>query len=72
MVAIAGNTYIQPEQLEQQGITDSITENGVHYGVEVQGKIFDDLSPEGLILEDWVKDFHSLSDEFKVQVIDNF
>ena len=64
--------FILSDRLEQQGYSDSITENGVHYGVEVQGKIFDNLSPKGLILEDWMNDFHSLSDEFKVQVIDNF
>jgi hypothetical protein len=64
--------FILSDRVEQQGISDSITENGVHYGVEVRGKVFDNLSPEGLILEDWVKDFHSLSNEFEVEAIDNF
>lgn len=64
--------FILSDRIEQQGISDSITENGVHYGVEVRGKVFDNLSPEGLILEDWVKDFYSLSNEFEVEALDNF
>jgi Papain fold toxin 2 len=52
------------DRLTRQGITDSITDNGIHYGVEVCGKVFDDLAPEGMPLEEWVQDFHSMSDEF--------
>lgn len=58
--------FILSDRLEQQGITDSITNNGIHYGVEVQGKVFDNLSAQGLSLEDWIQDFHSLSDEFDI------
>lgn len=58
--------FILSDRLERQGVTDSITDNGVHYGLEVRGKIFDNLSPEGLSLESWIKDFHSMSDEFDV------
>lgn len=43
---------------------ESITENGTHYGVEVFGKVFDNLSAEGLAREDWVNDFHCLSNQF--------
>ncbi len=39
------------------GKNESITENGQHYGVEVRGRIFDNLLPEGLLKEDWLKDF---------------
>ena len=45
---------------------ESITENGTHYGVEVYGLVFDNLSTEGLSREDWIKDFHSRSDKFVV------
>lgn len=64
--------FILSDRLEQQGISESITENGVHYGVEVRGKVFDNLSQYGLSLEDWINDFHSLSDEFEVKIIDDF
>lgn len=43
---------------------ESITENGTHYGVEVFGKVFDNLSTEGLLRKDWVNDFHCLSNQF--------
>ncbi|MCF4966743.1 papain fold toxin domain-containing protein [Nostoc sp. CMAA1605] len=65
--------FILSDRLEQQGCFESITENGVHGdGVEVYGKIFDNLSRQGLSPENWVKDFTSLSNEFQVEVIDEF
>jgi hypothetical protein len=64
--------FILSDRLEQQGCSETITENGVHYGVEVYGKIFDNLSREGLSTEDWVQDFTSLSNQFKVEVIEEF
>ena len=64
--------FILSKQLEQMGCFDSITENGTHYGTEVLDKIFDNLSKEGLSLDDWVKDFSSLSDEFDVDVIEEY
>ena len=48
------------------GLDESITENGTHYGVEVMGKVFDNLSAEGLSREDWIKDFSCLSGSFIV------
>ncbi len=57
--------FILSDQLEQQGYSESITENGAHYGVKVYEKIFDNLSREGLSPNNWVKDFTSLSNEFK-------
>jgi hypothetical protein len=63
--------FMISNRLEQQGITDSITDNGIHYGVEVRGKIFDNLSPDGMTLEEWVRDFHSISDEFDVTGFEN-
>ncbi|WP_263432584.1 papain fold toxin domain-containing protein [Nostoc sp. MS1] len=64
--------FILSERLEQQGCVETITENGVHYGVEVFGKIFDNLSEQGLSPDDWINDFTSLSNEFKVEVIEEF
>lgn len=67
-----GEDFILSDRLEQQGCTETITENGIHYGIEVFGKIFDNLSSEGLTQEDWIKDFTSLSNEFDVKVLEEF
>ena len=64
--------FILSARLEQQGCFESITENGVHYGVEVYGKIFDNLSSQGLSPENWVRDFTSLSNDFVAEVIEEF
>lgn len=50
---------------------ESITENGTHYGVEVFGKVFDNLSSEGLSREDWLNDFHCRSGQFRVEELDS-
>ncbi len=64
--------FILSDRLEQLGCAETITENGVHYGVEVFGKIFDNLSRQGLLPDDWIKDFTSLSNEFDIEVIEEF
>ena len=64
--------FILSDRQEQQGCSETITENGIHYGIEVYGKIFDNLSREGLSPDDWVKDFTSFSNEFKVEAIEEF
>lgn len=64
--------FILSDRLEKQGCFETITENGVHYGVEVFGKIFDNLSRQGLYPDDWIQDFTSLSNEFKIEVIEEF
>ena len=46
------------------GNDQSITINGKHYGVEVRGRVFDNLSPQGMTRDDWLKDFHCQSEEF--------
>ncbi len=51
---------------DRYGSSESITENGTHYGVEVFGKVFDNLSTAGLSREDWLNDFHCRSDRFIV------
>ena len=64
--------FILSNRLEKQGCFETITENGVHFGVEVFGKIFDNLSRQGLYPDDWIQDFTSLSNEFKIEVIEEF
>ncbi|WP_414541219.1 papain fold toxin domain-containing protein [Nostoc sp. CCY0012] len=64
--------FILSDRLEEQGCSETITENGVHYGVEVFGKIFDNLAQQGLSPDEWLKDFTSLSNEFIVEVIEEF
>jgi hypothetical protein len=49
---------------------ESITENGVHYGVEVLGKVFDNLSAEGLVRSDWLRDFRCRSGGFIIEELD--
>lgn len=51
---------------DRYGLDESITENGTHYGVEVMGKVFDNLSTEGLPREGWLKDFNCLSGAFVI------
>jgi hypothetical protein len=46
---------------------ESITENGIHYGVEVLGKVFDNLSAEGLVRSDWLQDFRCRSGGFIIE-----
>lgn len=50
--------FIISDRLERRGITESITLNGQHYGVGVEGRVFDNLSKEGLTRDEWVRDFH--------------
>ncbi len=50
---------------------ESITENGTHYGVEVLGKVFDNLSMDGLSRADWLKSFHCPSERFIVDELDS-
>jgi hypothetical protein len=62
--------FILSTRLEQQGITNSITDNGKHYGVEVRGRVFDNISTNGMTREDWLNDFHCPSEEFIVENLD--
>lgn len=41
--------FILSDRLMRKGVNDSITINGKHYGVEVRGRVFDNLSSEGII-----------------------
>ncbi len=64
--------FIVSDRLTKLGVSDSITKNGIHYGISVRGQVFDNLSPTGLQLEDWIKDFHSPSEEFIIEELDSF
>ncbi|MFK0734057.1 MAG: papain fold toxin domain-containing protein [Gloeotrichia echinulata IR180] len=59
--------YILSKRLERRGINESITLNGKHYGVEVRGRVFDNLSMEGLTRENWIDDFSCPSEQFIIQ-----
>jgi hypothetical protein len=50
---------------------ESITENGIHYGVEVFGKVFDNLSVEGFSRQDWLRDFTCRSGQFTLEELDS-
>lgn len=65
-----GEDYIISTRLENQGITDSITLNGIHYGVEVKGRVFDNLSTQGLTRKDWLNDFQCAGGEFLIDYLD--
>lgn len=49
---------------------ESITDNGVHYGVEVLGLVFDNLSRQGLPRDEWKKDFSCRSGGFYLEELD--
>jgi hypothetical protein len=53
------------------GMNDAITENGTHYGVEVYGLVFDNLSEEGLSRDEWIEDFNCRSGKFVVDELDS-
>lgn len=50
---------------------ESITDNGIHYGVEVLGLVFDNLSPQGLPRNEWINDFSCRSGGFNIEELDN-
>lgn len=54
------------------GSNQSITQNRVHYGVEVRGKVFDNLSTVGLARMNWVRDFSCPSGDFNIEEVENF
>ncbi|MBZ8178565.1 papain fold toxin domain-containing protein [Oscillatoria salina] len=59
--------YIVSDRVD---VAESITINGRHYGVEVRGKVFDNLSNEGMRREDWLNDFHCPSEEFILEELE--
>ena len=54
------------------GGADSIAQTGIHQGVETHGKVFDNLSPNGLERDQWIADFDCASGEFEVIELELF
>ena len=54
------------------GTSNAITENGTHYGVEVYGLVFDNLSEYGLSKEEWIADFSCRSGHFIIDELVDF
>jgi hypothetical protein len=52
---------------DRYGLDESIIENGTHYGIEVMGKVFDNLSAEVSLQEEWLKDSSCLSGTFIIE-----
>ena len=67
-----GEDYILSTRLTNRGINSSITLNGIHYAVEVRGRVFDNISIEGLTLEDWKNDFDCPNGEFIINYPSDF
>jgi hypothetical protein len=40
--------------------------------VKVQEKVFDNLSGEGMPLDEWLSDFHCPSEQFVMEEMENF
>ena len=51
---------------------ESITQNGTHHGIEVRGKVFDNLSQVGLPRRDWLQNFDCRGGRFNLEEIDIF
>jgi hypothetical protein len=63
--------FILSERMIRRGVNESITANGIHYGVEIKGQVFDNLSPMGLSREEWINDFTCPSDQFMIEELDS-
>lgn len=66
-----GEDFIMSQRLEVNGIYESITENGTHYGVLIGEVVFDNLSEQGLPLEAWLADFECQSGELLLDKLDH-
>jgi Papain fold toxin 2 len=65
-----GEDYIVSQRRLAIGDAGSITENGVHYGVKVDGFVFDNRSMDGLPLDQWLADFECQSGDFLLDTIE--
>lgn len=45
---------------ERVGGSTTITKNGIHYGIEVSGKVFDNLPNTGISKQAWLNDFECI------------
>jgi len=50
---------------ERVGGHITITKNGIHYGIEVRGKVFDNLPNTGISRQAWLNDFDCI-DGFEI------
>lgn len=66
-----GEDFIMSQRLEANGIYESITENGTHYGVLMGEFVFDNLSEDGLSLEVWLADFECQSGELLLDKLES-
>lgn len=51
---------------------ESIAQTGIHQGIETYGKVFDNLSPEGLDRASWIADFDCASGDFEISEVASF
>ncbi|WP_408648900.1 papain fold toxin domain-containing protein [Tumidithrix elongata] len=49
-----------------------MTQNGLYYGVEAGGRVFDNLSTYGLPRNEWINDFDCPGGIFKVEEVERF
>jgi hypothetical protein len=63
--------FIVSRRLEARGMTESVTANGTHYGVEVRGLVFDNLSVRGMSRLDWINDFSCPSMQLIVEELED-
>jgi hypothetical protein len=62
-----GNGYVINELYST---TEAISHNGKHYAVLFNGKVFDNLFPEGIDYNRWKDGFFAISGELKISFID--
>lgn len=55
---------------DRYSLSESITENGTHYGIEIFDRVFNNLSTEGLTRTEWLQDFHCPSEQFVLTELD--
>jgi hypothetical protein len=49
---------------------DAISEKGKHFGVEVEGFVFDNLHPNGTLRKRWKRQFDCASHRFKIKPVE--
>lgn len=52
--------------------TESIAQTGIHQGIEVYGRVFDNLPGEGLSRSDWISDLDCVSGKLTIQELELF
>ena len=55
-----------------QNSEESIAQTGIHQGIEAYGKVFDNLSADGLDRDSWIADFDCVGGEFEVIELELF